>query len=283
MRFTKMQGTGNDFVVVDAIHSGLPADPGRLALSICDRKFGVGADGLVFIGRGTDGDFRMDIWNADGSRAAMCGNASRCVGAWLWDRGLAAGESFSLETETGLRNLRRVAAESGGDREYEVDMGAPRWSDSCLPAVSSAGKMIEYPLDVGGRIFSINCVSMGNPHCVVFADELTDALVTEWGPRIERHPIFPDRANVEFVRLVSRTEARVRVWERGCGETFACGTGASAVCAVSAELGKSDGSLDCFMTGGRLRLRLEPRSNGQTVLMSGPARAVFDGDYFLEA
>jgi diaminopimelate epimerase len=278
MHFTKMQGTGNDFIVLDCLDGMLPQNIGSLSKKICDRHFGIGADGLVCVLPGEHEKFRMLIWNADGTQAAMCGNASRCIAVYLKERGILVGDEFTLETSSGDRRLRVYQGLSLG-LTVEVDMGIPLWEDSCLPNVARPQPILNYPVMIQGREFRINCVSMGNPHCVIYTDELDDGFVGMYGPLIERHPLFPDRTNVEFTRIVSQTEARVRVWERGCGETLACGTGASAVFAVSSALGLVGRQLDCIMQGGVLRLSWSSSGNDSGIVMSGPAKRVFEGMY----
>lgn len=277
MRFTKMQGTGNDFVLVNCLESGLP-EPVRLARQICDRHFGVGADGLVLVVPGDQQLYRMQIWNADGSQAAMCGNASRCLAVYLRDLGLFSGKELVLETASGPRILRFRDPENKGHR-VQVNMGPARWNDGCLPVGCSVARWLDSPLAVDGRTFVASCVSMGNPHCVIFVDDLSDEIVSTWGPKIEKSAVFPERTNVEFVRRESDGSVRVRVWERGCGETLACGTGASAVFAVARAQGWASQELECQMNGGVLILSASTDHPNSDILMTGDAQSVYTGNY----
>ena len=280
MRFTKMQGTGNDFLFVDCTERMIP-DPSALAARVCDRHFGVGGDGLILILPGERADFRMAVYNADGGEAPMCGNAARCLAKYVYERGLTAKRELTLETASGLRRLY-LNTEEGRVTSVRVDMGAPEFRPERVPVVFpgvSAGqdgpaKMV--PLEVEGRVFRVTCVSMGNPHCVVFQDEVEDWPLAYWGPRFEHAPVFPEKTNTEFARVESRGVIRMRVWERGCGETMACGTGACAVLAAAAVNGLADRSAVIRLNGGELEVAWDEKTGH--LFMTGPAAFVFDGE-----
>jgi diaminopimelate epimerase len=261
VEFVKAHGTGNDFVVVEDLNDRHRLTP-ELVRAICDRHFGVGADGLIRIAPGTAAPFFMDYRNADGSLAEMCGNGARVVAKYLGDRGLVAG-AFDLETRAGVKHLELHADDRGAIDRVTVDMGPPALEDG------------ERRLEVDGETVTATCLSMGNPHAVVFVDDVDKAPVTTLGPRLETHPAFlPAKTNVEFAQVVDRTVVRQRTWERGVGETLACGTGACAV-AVAAQLrGRAGRPVTIELRGGRLELDWTP---GGTVRMTGPAREVAHG------
>jgi diaminopimelate epimerase len=261
VEFVKAHGTGNDFVVVEDLADRYRLTP-ELVRAVCDRHFGVGADGMIRIAPGTEAPFFMDYRNADGSLAEMCGNGVRVVGKYLGDRGHVGG-SFDLETRAGVKRLELHADDRGGIDRVTVDMGAPSVENE------------ERKLDVDGRSVTATCLSMGNPHTVVFVDDVDTAPVTDLGPRLEAHPAFlPARTNVEFAQVVDRTTLRQRTWERGVGETLACGTGACAVAVAAQVRGLAGHPVVIELRGGRLRLDWAP---GGTVRMTGPAREVAHG------
>ena len=277
MQFTKMQGIGNDYIYLDCVNNPEPDRPGELARRISDRHFGVGSDGLVLILPSTVADFRMRMFNADGSEAEMCGNASRCVGKYVYERGLTKQTEIFLETGAGIKPLI-LDTEAGRVRSVTVDMGVPTLRPQNIPFTGAKGeKAIQTPLTVKGRVFGVTCVSMGNPHCVVFQDEVEDWPIEAWGPAFEHHPAFPLRTNTEFARIMDRNHIRMRVWERGSGETLACGTGACAtlVAAVLNELTGRDAIL--LLNGGELRIRWDEKNDH--VMMTGPAAFVFEGEW----
>ena len=260
MEFVKAHGTGNDFVVVEDLHDRYQLTP-ELVRAVCDRHFGIGADGLIRIAPGTDAPFFMDYRNADGSLAEMCGNGVRVVGKYLGDRGYVAG-AFDLETRAGIKHLELHADDRGGIDRVTVDMGAPTLED-------------ERTLEVDGERLIATCLSMGNPHAVVFVEDVDKAPVTTLGPRLENHPAFaPAKTNVEFAQAVDRATVRQRTWERGVGETLACGTGACAVAVAVQVRGLAGRPLVVELRGGRLELDWTP---GGTVRMTGPAREVAHG------
>ncbi|HUY88896.1 MAG TPA: diaminopimelate epimerase, partial [Pirellulales bacterium] len=227
MRFTKMQGAGNDYVYVNCFAEPLPADPAELARKISDRHFGVGGDGLVLISPSKTADARMRMFNADGSEAEMCGNAVRCVAKYVYDRGLSKKTSLAIETGRGVLLLGLEVVDGRVERA-RVDMGPPILKAAEIPTTLAGEPVVGQKLPLADRTLDVTCVSMGNPHCVTYVDKLSDDWVLGIGPQIERNEHFPRRVNAEFVEVLSPTEVRMRVWERGSGETLACGTGASA-------------------------------------------------------
>ena len=272
MKFTKMQGIGNDYLYVNTFEECVD-DPPALAVRLSDRHFGVGADGLVLIGPSETMDFRMRIFNADGSESEMCGNACRCVGKYVYERGLTDRTELRLETGAGERGLR-MEARDGHVTRMQVDMGLPCFDAEAIP-VRFPGGGSEGTLEAGGRVFEAHCVSMGNPHCVIFTED-PDAVPLEClGPLLERHPAFPRRANIEFAKPVDRGHLRMRVWERGSGETLACGTGACAVFAAALRAGLCGEEAVIDLRGGSLLLRRDPLTG--RIWQEGPAEFVFDG------
>jgi diaminopimelate epimerase len=273
MQFTKMHGAGNDYVYVNAFTERLPGDLPELARRMADRHFGVGGDGLVVIGPSERADARMRMFNLDGSEAEMCGNAIRCVGKYVYDHGIARRENVTIETGRGVLSLQ-LFPEKGKVQRARVNMGAPILKSAEIPTTLAGDPPALVPLDVAGRRFEVTCVSMGNPHCVIFVDEPTDELVLQIGPEVERHPAFPRKVNVEFIRILSRNEFQMRVWERGSGETWACGTGACAAAVAGVLAGRLDRSSLGHLRGGDLWL--EWADDGD-VFMTGPAVEVFTG------
>lgn len=271
--FTKMHGLGNDFVVLDQLGGAEPLDPAWLR-AIADRRTGVGCDQILVIGRarGPDADFAYAVHNADGTAAGQCGNGVRCIARWLADRGHARGDEILLESPGGLVRTRLL---EGGD--VTVDMGPPRFEPADIPFVADA-RAPAYELQLDGVPQRIGAVSMGNPHLVLEVASARRAPVAELGPRLERHPRFPDRANVGFMEIVSRTHVRLRVYERGTGETLACGTGACAAVAVGRAWGRLDERVDVDLPGGRLVISWSGDDN-EPVWMTGPAVEVFRGEY----
>ncbi|MHB8899432.1 MAG: diaminopimelate epimerase [Thermoguttaceae bacterium] len=275
MRFTKMHGAGNDYVYVDCFHETVPADLADTARRISDRHFGVGGDGLVLICPSDTADARMRMFNADGSEAEMCGNAVRCVAKYVYEHGIAPKDSLRIETGAGVLTLE-LTVESGRVDRVQVDMGRPILEGERIPTTWSGSEVVDQPLLVEGREFRVTCVSMGNPHCVTYVEALSDELVLGVGPRIEPDPHFPRRVNVEFVEVLSPREIRMRVWERGSGETLACGTGASAACVAGVLSGRGERQITAHLTGGDLQLNWA--ENGH-LYMTGPATEVFSGDW----
>ena len=270
MRFTKMQGIGNDYVYVNCFEETV-ADPAAVARFVSDRHFGIGSDGLILIGPSGTADCRMDMYNMDGSRGVMCGNGVRCVGKYAYDHGLVPGDRRSLTVETlaGVKTIEFTVEEKNGRftaRLLTVDMGEARLTSE-LPE----------PINVDGRDYSFVGISVGNPHAVYFMDSIDDLRLDRIGPSFEMHPRFqPDRVNTEFIQLVDRAHIRMRVWERGSGETWACGTGATASAAAAILMGYTEDEVEVELRGGKLRIRLD-RESGH-LFMTGPAVEVFRGD-----
>lgn len=293
MRFTKMHGAGNDYVYVDCFSQSAPADPAGVAQRISDRHFGVGGDGLVLILPSKSADARMRMFNADGSEAEMCGNAVRCVAKYVYDHGLVRKPTLRIETGRGILALELDVADGRVDR-VRVDMGEPILAADQIPTTLPGGRMafpgrpgrpgkavlqeavVDADLSVSGRELKVTCVSMGNPHCVTYVPKLSDYWVLRIGPKVETDPHFPRRVNAEFVEIISRDEVRMRVWERGSGETLACGTGASAVCVAGAVSGRTDRKVLVHLRGGDLELHWAEDNH---VYMTGPAVEVFSGEY----
>lgn len=276
MHFTKVHGLGNDFVLVNADEEkDLPGNLAELAIKVCDRHFGVGADGLVLIKSSNKADIAMQIFNSDGSEAEMCGNAIRCVAKYAYERGLVKKTVLEVETGAGIM-VPELVLEGGVVNAVRVDMGAPRLEREQIPMLGPAGRVINEPLQAGDDVFYITAVSMGNPHCVIFVPGVEEIPLEILGPRVETHPVFPRKTNVEFVQLLNKDEVRMRVWERGAGPTMACGTGACAT-AVAAVLNG--------YTGRKVRVRLYAGAldiewaGNDHVYMTGPAEEVFTGEY----
>ena len=270
MRFTKMQGIGNDYVYVNCFEETV-ADPAAVARFVSDRHFGIGSDGLILIGPSGTADCRMDMYNMDGSRGVMCGNGVRCVGKYAYDHGLVPGDRRRLTVETlaGIKTIEFTVEEENGRftaRLLTVDMGEARLTSE-LPE----------PINVDGRDYSFVGISVGNPHAVYFMNSIDDLSLDRIGPSFEMHPRFqPDRVNTEFIQLVDRNHIRMRVWERGSGETWACGTGATASAAAAILMGYTEDEVEVELRGGKLRIRLD-RESGH-LFMTGPAVEVFRGD-----
>ena len=271
-----MQGLGNDYVYVNCFREKI-ADPSRLAVKISDRHFGVGSDGLILINPSDKADFEMEMYNADGSRGEMCGNGIRCVAKYVYDYGLTDHTSISVETLGGIKYLD-LTVKDGKAVLVKVNMGKPELSPEKIPVVSAGEKVVDEPIDVDGQNYRMTCVSMGNPHAVVYVDcDVRNLPLEEIGPKFENHERFPNRVNTEFVRVLDRRTVEMRVWERGSGETLACGTGACAV-AVSCVLnGLTEDEVTVKLLGGDLQIKWDREKD--TVFMTGPAEVVFDGEW----
>lgn len=271
-----MQGLGNDYVYVNCFREKI-ADPSRLAVKISDRHFGVGSDGLILINPSDKADFEMEMYNADGSRGEMCGNGIRCVAKYVYDYGLTDQTSISVETLGGIKYLD-LTVKDGKAVLVKVDMGKPELSPEKIPVVSAGEEVVDEPIDVDGQNYRMTCVSMGNPHAVVYVDcDVRNLPLEEIGPKFENHERFPNRVNTEFVRVLDRRTVEMRVWERGSGETLACGTGACAV-AVSCVLnGLTEDEVTVKLLGGDLQIKWDREKD--TVFMTGPAEVVFDGEW----
>ncbi len=281
--FVKMHGIGNDFVVIGALDD-LPLPEEKLsefARFVCDRHFGVGADGVIWILPSQVADFKMRIFNPDGSEAEMCGNGIRCAAKWFYDRDYAKGKAVQVETLAGIKTVW-VQEENGKAVAVTVDMGEPIFAPSLVPtSLGEGSEAIEVPLSVeGAGTYLVSAVSMGNPHCVIFVNDVDNFPVETIGPRIEHHPAFPKRTNVEFVQVLSRNEMKVRVWERGAGLTLACGTGACASLVIASRTGRTDRKAKVHLPGGTLTI--EWRDDGR-IYMTGPAVEVFRGEFVWES
>ncbi|RJX41015.1 diaminopimelate epimerase [Paenibacillus pinisoli] len=274
MNFTKMHGLGNDFIIV-AGEQALPDNVAGLAESLCNRFFGIGADGLVYILPSENADFRMRIINSDGSEAEQCGNAIRCVAKYVYDNGLTNQKEITVETlGAGVQKVQ-LTVEGGKVQKVRVDMGEPILNGLQVPTTVDAERVIEHPIEVDGREFKFTAVSMGNPHCVIYVDDAVGFDLETWGPKLETHPMFPRKINVEFATVNSRTQADMRVWERGAGPTLACGTGACATLVASVLTGATDRTATISLKGGDLLI--EWNENDNHVYMTGPAAEVFRG------
>ncbi len=276
MKFVKMHGAGNDYVYVNCFVQPSPANPKQVAIDISHRRFGVGADGLILVEPSSVADARMRMFNADGSESEMCGNGIRCVAKLVHDHGICQRKNLKIETGAGVLSLD-LEVESGKAKLITVDMGEPILDPQRVPTTLSNRPVIDQEVQFGDHRLKVTCVSMGNPHCVSFVPKATDALVLGLGPSIECDPRFPKRTNVEFVEVVSRHEVHQRTWERGSGETWACGTGASAVCTAGVLTGRTDREVLIHLLGGDLRLRWDESTNH--VFMTGGAVEVFSGDW----
>ena len=274
MRFTKMHGAGNDYIYLDAFTETVPQDVSQLAVAMSDRHTGVGADGVIVIGPSNIAEARMQIWNADGTSAEMCGNGLRCVAKYLFDRQRVAGPEFTIETEAGMKSVW-VEAADGIAHRVRVSLGTPLLEAANIPTLLPGDPPLNVPLDVGGRQMWVSSLSMGNPHAVVIVEEPGDDWVLKIGPQIERHPQFPNRTNVEFVKVLSREEITLRVWERGSGETLACGTGAAAAVVACGLLNLTAHQVRCRLPGGVLDVDWNQGDN--QVYLTGPAVEVFQG------
>ena len=276
MKFTKMQGLGNDYVYANCFKEKIE-NPSELAVRISDRHFGVGSDGLIMINPSDKADFEMEMYNADGSRGEMCGNGIRCVAKYVYDYGLTDKTSISVETLGGIKYLD-LTVEDGKVSLVKVDMGRPELEPSRIPVVAEGDRAVDEPITVDGKEYRMTCVSMGNPHAVVYVDcDVKELPLEEIGPGFEHHERFPKRVNTEFVRVLDRKTVEMRVWERGSGETLACGTGACAVAVSSALNGLTEDEVTVKLLGGDLRIQWDRERD--TVYMTGPAAVVFDGEW----
>lgn len=275
MRFTKMQGIGNDYIYVNCFEEAVH-HPEALSRAMSAPHFGVGADGLVLIEPSERADYAMRIFNADGSESEMCGNASRCIGKYVYERGMTDRTEISLWTRAGLRVLK-LNVRDGAVESVRVDMGSPELSPRRIPVSLPGEAVLGHRLQIGSHSYQISCVSMGNPHCVVFVDDPDLIDLTLIGPLFELNPIFPNRTNTEFIRVVKRGLIQMRVWERGAGETLACGTGACASLVAAVLSGRADRECEVELKGGSLFVEWSPEDNH--VYQTGPAAFVFDGDW----
>lgn len=274
MKFTKMQGLGNDFIIINCLVETLPEDYRGLATRLCDRHFGIGADGLVLILPSDCADIRMRIFNPDGSEPEMCGNAIRCFARYIYENNIIRTKTIRVETLAGIM-VPEVILEGDRVTSVKVDMGEPRLERNLIPMEGPAGQVVSEPVKVAGHTYDVTCVSMGNPHCITFVPDVNDVPLKVIGPQLENHPLFPRKTNVEFVHVINEGEVNMRVWERGAGETLACGTGACAT-GVACVLNKlTQRKITVHLAGGDLEI--EWAQNGR-VYMKGPGEYVFTGE-----
>lgn len=278
MKFTKMHGIGNDYVYVNCFEEHVE-NPSELAVKVSRLHYGVGSDGLIMICPSDVADFEMKMYNADGSESEMCGNGTRCVGKYVYDRGLTDKTTVSLMTGAGLK-LLKLRVVDGKVATVRVDMGAPELRPELIPVDLPGEAVMGHRLQVNGNVYEIHCVSMGNPHCVIFVKDPDQIDVELVGGLLENHPIFPKRANIEFVQVVNRQHLRMRVWERGSGETLACGTGACASLVAAVLTGRADRQVTMDLLGGSLEL--DWSFDDDHVYQEGTAKFVFDGEWIGE-
>ena len=270
-----MHGIGNDYIYVNCFEEGIPADPAALSRRLSDRHFGIGSDGLILIRPTENGDAMMDLYNADGSRAMMCGNGIRCVGRYVYERGIAKKEILRIDTLSGVKTLH-LDVVNGTVQSIEVDMGEPVLEPASIPVLLPGERAVSVPVEMGDDVFSVTCVSMGNPHCVLFVEDVDTLDLEELGPRFEWNPLFPQGVNTEFIQPLPDGSLKMRVWERGSGETWACGTGACASVVAACLCGKAERQSVVHLRGGDLSIHW--REEDGHVMMRGPAAFVFDGE-----
>lgn len=282
MKFTKMQGCGNDYVYVDGFKEQIATeDKPELVRKLSDRHFGIGGDGVIFINPGKTADFEMEMYNADGTRSEMCGNGIRCVAKFVYDKKMTDKTSLSIESCGKIKYIdltieKKSDSERGEVALVKVNMGAPILKAEQVPVLSENEQVIDEKIEVVGREYRMTCVSMGNPHAIVFMDQVADLEIEKIGPLFENHVRFPNRTNTEFIRIIDRHTVEMRVWERGTGETLACGTGACATVVACVLNGLTDHEVTVKLLGGELLIRWDREEN--LVYMTGPARIVFEGE-----
>ena len=274
MKFTKMHGIGNDYVYVNCFKETVE-NPSEVAIKVSNRHFGIGSDGLILIKPSEVADGKMEMYNADGSQGAMCGNGIRCVAKYMYDYGITDKTSISVETKSGIKYLD-LTLKNGKVDTVKVNMGAPILRASEIPVVSEKEQVISEPVTVDGKEWKITCVSLGNPHAITYIDDVKHLEIEKIGPKFENHEIFPDRVNTEFVHVNDRNTVEMRVWERGSGETYACGTGACAVAVSSILNGLTEEEVTVKLLGGDLKIFWDRQEN--RVYMTGSATTVFDGE-----
>lgn len=286
MKFTKMHGIGNDYIYVDCFEETVE-DPQKTARFVSDRHFGIGSDGLILIGPSRQADFEMAMYNADGSRGEMCGNAIRCVAKYVYDHKMTDQTRICIETLAGIK-YAELSVENGNVTQVRVNMGRPELEPEKIPVKYQTpqagsgqgqdawGPIVGRPIVVGDKSYPMTCVSMGNPHCVVYVDDVDSLALEKIGPQFEHHACFPNRVNTEFARVLDRNTVQMRVWERGSGETLACGTGACAVTVASILNGFTENAVTVKLLGGDLKIEWDRESD--VVYMTGPAESVFEGE-----
>lgn len=278
MKFTKMHGIGNDYVYVNCFEERVE-NPGETAVRVSDRHFGIGSDGLILIKPSDRADFEMAMYNADGSEGAMCGNGIRCVAKYVYDYGLTDKTRISVDTKSGIKILDLTVGKDGRVSLVRVNMGSPELTAARIPIVSEREQVIDESIEVGGVTYAMTGVSMGNPHAVVYLEDVKGLDIEKTGPLFEHHKRFPDRINTEFIRVMDRGNLEMRVWERGSGETLACGTGACAAAVASMVNGYTEDEVTVHLLGGDLRIRWDREEN--RVYMTGPAAVAFEGEIVL--
>lgn len=275
MKFTKMQGLGNDYVYVNCVEKKLE-NASQIAIAVSDRHYGIGSDGLILINSSEVADFEMEMYNADGSRGEMCGNGIRCVGKYVYDYGLTDKTHVTIETLAGIKYLD-LQVENGKVKQVRVNMGSPLLKPEEIPIALEGEIVIDVPISINDTVYRMTGVGMGNPHTVVFLDDIEQMKIEEIGPKFENHSYFPNRVNTEFVKVIDRTHVKMRVWERGSGETLACGTGACAVAVACILNGLTEEDVTVSLLGGDLQIQWERKEN--IVYMTGPAEVVFEGEW----
>ena len=276
MKFTKMHGAGNDYILISCFEYDIP-DPSSLSVKMCDRHFGVGGDGIILVCPSDVADFKMRMFNSlDGSEAGMCGNGIRTFGKYVYDKGLTDKTVITVETLSGIKTLTLNVA-GGKVESVRVDMGRPRLKSSEIPVDSTLERFIAQPVASQGVTYEMTCVNMGNPHAVTFVEDVSEIDIEKAGPPLENHPLFPERANIEFVQVVDSRTLKMRVWERGSGETLACGTGACASVVASVLNGRLKRRAKVILLGGELDIEWDEETGH--VFMTGPAALVFEGEY----
>ena len=275
MKFTKMQGCGNDYVYINGMSETVENKAEKVPM-LSDRHFGIGGDGVIFINAGKAADFEMEMYNADGSRSQMCGNGIRCVGKFVYDKGLTDKKEITVESFGAVKYLTLSVGDDNKVTKVKVDMDEPELKAASVPVICESEQAVMEPIEINGKKYEMTCVSMGNPHAVIFVDEITDDMVWVDGKALEVHPCFPERANIEFVQIINLNHIKMRVWERGSGETYACGTG-SCACVVAGVLnGLTDNQVTVSLLGGDLEIEWNRENN--RVYMTGPAVTVFEGE-----
>lgn len=275
MKFTKMQGCGNDYVYINGFTEKIGDKP-AFVRAVSDRHFGVGGDGAIFINPSEEADFEMEMYNADGTRAEMCGNGIRCVAKYVYDKGLTDREQISIVSFGNIKYVD-LYVENGLVRSVKVNMGAPVLEAKKVPVKSAMERSVDEPITVNGKEYRMTCVSMGNPHAVVFMENIAELDIASIGPLFENHEVFPNRTNTEFVEVVDRTHVNMRVWERGTGETLACGTGCCATVAACVLNGLTEDEVTVRVLGGEIDIRWDRNKN--LIYMTGPAETVFEGEF----
>ena len=273
MEFTKMQGCGNDYVYVNGFENKID-NPNKLSEIVSDRHFGIGSDGLIVINPSEKADFKMSMYNADGSEGKMCGNGIRCVAKYVYDNKMTDKTTIAVETLSGIKTLE-LNVKNDKVETVKVNMGTPILLPKDVPVVSDKDKVVDEPIVIDDKEYRITCVSMGNPHAITFIENTDDLEIETIGPKFENNPIFPDRVNTEFIQILDRNTVKMRVWERGSGETFACGTGACATVVACVLNGLTDENVTVKLLGGDLFIEYNREEN--TVYMTGPAKVSFTG------